>query len=154
MSNSDSHDSIPVENQPPEWLGGLKPASASDLKSSVFFKAGYEAATREYCKARPKIRGILHATAASVIIAAASGGLCFQLGSLHGQRITNSNVVMKVVPKDDGIEQTQEIGNADLDVAKRLTVDEDFHELANRWSSLPDHVRLTILEISRSYRPR
>ncbi len=109
MSSSNSHDSAPNVSPQPEWLCGLRPASAAALKAEVFYQAGYEAAVNELRKSSNRQTRVLYATAASLLLAVASGTLCFQLGKLSGkqsgeqsgEQIASTEVVDRVQPRED-----------------------------------------------------
>ena len=105
MSSSNSHDSAPNVSPQPEWLSGLRPASAAALKSEVFYQAGYEAAVIELRKSSDRQTRVLYATAASLLLAVTSGTLCFQLGKQSGkqsgEQIASTEVVDRVLPRDD-----------------------------------------------------
>ena len=74
----------------PEWLSALRPASASSLQASIFYRAGYEAARRGLNTSVWR-RASIVAIAASLLIASASGALLFQLGKQNAQVIAVSN---------------------------------------------------------------
>lgn len=90
MSNRESFDRPSPEE--PQWLTSARPADASALQASVFYRAGelagYESglqAARRERQVPASRRGVW--AAAGLLLAAGTGFGLFQLGTHHGQRL-------------------------------------------------------------------
>lgn len=90
MSNRDAFD--PQTPEVPEWLSSMRPADASALQASVFYRAGeqagYEAGLQAARRERMVLTGRQSAwAAAGLLLAAGIGFGLFQLGARRGERL-------------------------------------------------------------------